>query len=86
MVGQLCLVHIHTLVYIILLNLLSSSSKTLDDLLLLHHHGVMIAFTIDTCGKCEHLYFPGEDVYTSDAWGVVCENCADEMAPCLQVA
>lgn len=37
----------------------------------------MIAFTIDTCGKCEHLYFPGEDVYTSDAWGVVCEDCAE---------
>lgn len=39
----------------------------------------MISVTIDTCGKCGHLYFPGEDLFKSDSFGVICGDCEDAV-------
>jgi predicted small lipoprotein YifL len=35
----------------------------------------MISVVIDTCGKCGHLYFPGEDLFSDVLFGVICGDC-----------
>jgi uncharacterized OB-fold protein len=40
----------------------------------------MISVTIDTCRKCGHLYFPGEDLFKSIVFGVICGDCNDALS------
>lgn len=37
----------------------------------------MNAVIIDTCGKCGHLYFPGDDVFETRDGLVICAQCEE---------
>ena len=35
----------------------------------------MIAVTVDECGLCHSLFFPGDDIYNTKNLGDICDTC-----------